>query len=113
VNIPLLMLQLLGLHFLCDFALQGDYMARAKNRFVDKPAPEWFWALGGHALIHGAAVGSLLGWQLGCAEAVMHCVIDYAKCERRISYNDDQIMHIACKVGWLAIASFEAYAETK
>lgn len=97
-------LYLLGLHFLCDFALQGDYMARAKNRFVDKPAPEWFWALGGHAIIHGAAVCLVLGWQLGVAEAVTHFVIDYAKCEGRISYNDDQVVHIACKAAWLAVA---------
>jgi hypothetical protein len=98
------LLYLFALHFLCDFALQGDYMARAKNPFADKPASEWFWALGGHSLIHGAAVCLLLGWRLGMAEAVAHCVIDYAKCARRVSYDLDQASHLLCKLIWLSLA---------
>lgn len=100
------LLYLFGLHFLCDFALQGDYMARAKDRFAGNPAPEWFWALGGHALIHGAAVCLLLGCWLGVAEAAAHCAIDYAKCARRISYDVDQTLHLASKVMWFALAEF-------
>lgn len=98
------LLYLLGAHFLCDFALQGDYMARVKNP-VKPRAPEWFWALAGHSLIHGAAVCLILQnvW-LGLAEADMHFLIDTLKCEGRLSYDNDQVVHITCKLIWLTIA---------
>ena len=93
---------LIAAHFLCDFALQGDYMARVKKPYA---FPEWGWALSGHAIIHGAAVTWILGnLFLGLAEMFVHLVTDAVKCQDRISYHTDQWIHLISKCAWLALA---------
>ncbi|WP_449468054.1 DUF3307 domain-containing protein [Stenotrophomonas humi] len=95
---------LLVAHALADYPLQGEFLARAKSRFVPVPGVPWYQALGAHAVIHGGAVawitGSLL---LGALEVVGHMLIDDLKCGHRISYNVDQLLHVACKVLWIAL----------
>lgn len=96
-------LQLIAAHFLCDFALQGDYMARVKN--PHGLAPEWFWAMAGHGAIHGCAVAMITGsLLLGMLEWALHCCIDILKCDGRISYNTDQALHLGCKAFYVAWA---------
>jgi len=90
-------------HFLCDYPLQGDYMAAAKDRHAGK-FKEWFWALSGHSFIHGGAVLFATGlWWLACLEIVSHFVIDDLKCAGRISYNIDQVLHIVFKFIWFSL----------
>lgn len=103
-------LELFGLllvgHYLCDYPLQGDYLARAKNRH-DPLGKGWVWlhALTGHAIIHGGAVAIITGNPLlGFAEAVVHWSTDKAKCEGKISYHTDQAIHIFCKALWAYFA---------
>ena len=113
-----LLFLLVAAHFLCDFPLQGNYLAMAKNRHVleeiegaidarykIKPKwKEWPWALGGHATIHGAAVYIITGiWFLAFIEIVIHALIDDAKCAGRISYNQDQAFHLFAKVIYAGI----------
>lgn len=94
---------LLVAHALCDFPLQNDYLARAKNAWGG--APEWPFALGAHALIQGGGVALVTGSVgLGVAESVAHAVIDNLKCAGRISYGTDQALHVACKLLWLGLA---------
>ena len=96
---------LLAAHALCDFPLQGDYLAKAKNPCAPLPGTPWTIALAAHALIHGGAVmlvtGSLL---LGIAETIAHAAIDIAKCRGSISYTTDQALHVACKIAWAVLA---------
>lgn len=101
---PLAMLAaLIAAHALCDYPLQGDFLAKAKNRAMPIPGVPWFQALGAHAAIHGGAVGLVTGlWWLGVAEAVSHFVIDDLKCRGKLSFNGDQAVHLACKVVWVA-----------
>jgi hypothetical protein len=33
-------------------------------------------------------------------EAALHALIDHAKCEERISFGQDQLLHIVCKAGY-------------
>ena len=96
---------LLAAHALCDFPLQGDYLARGKNHKAPLPGSPWFLLLLAHALIHGGAVALVTGnvW-LGIAETVAHASIDYAKCDGRIGYVTDQGAHVACKVAWTVLA---------
>ena len=101
-------------HALADFVLQTDMMAKHKNR-NRKPdmsvvpsgqnyMPCWHYWLTSHALIHGGTVAVITGiWWLGLFETVMHWVIDFAKCENLIGVNQDQALHIACKLVWLGI----------
>lgn len=94
-------------HAIADYPLQGDFLAKAKNRFAPIPGVPWYQALGAHAVIHGGFVLAITGsLTLGIAETVIHFLIDDAKCRGRVSYNTDQFLHVACKAAWaLAIYS--------
>ncbi|WP_312052289.1 hypothetical protein [Brevundimonas diminuta] len=43
-------------HVVCDYPLQGDFLAKAKSRFAPIPGVPWQQALGAHAIMHGGAV---------------------------------------------------------
>lgn len=90
-------------HALCDYPLQGDFLARGKNRFNPLPGVPWYQCLGAHALIHAGAVflitGSLL---LACLEFMAHVVIDDLKCAGWYGFNVDQALHFLCKLAWVA-----------
>lgn len=98
-------------HFLADFPLQGEFLARFKNpkdslhddnRFGEG---SWRWGLWGHAIIHGGLVYFATGMMsLGIAEAVAHAIIDKRKVENKLSFHQDQWLHIAFKALWAVIA---------
>ncbi|MET3929564.1 hypothetical protein ABIE51_001451 [Lysobacter sp. OAE881] len=93
-------------HALADYPLQGDFLAKAKNRSAPIPGIPWWQALGAHAMIHGGFVALITGsvW-LGLAEVVCHFLIDDFKCLGRIEFNTDQGLHVACKALWAILAS--------
>lgn len=92
-------------HALGDFPLQGDYLAQAKNRNLPLGKNVWPWCLGAHCVIQAGFVAFITGSiLLGLAEGMVHVVIDWLKCENKITYSDDQIIHLACKVCWAALA---------
>lgn len=96
---------MIAAHALCDYPLQGDFLAKAKNRLNPIPGVPWWQALGAHAAIHGGAVALVTGiWWLGVLEAGSHFLIDDLKCRNRIDFNQDQFVHLLCKLAWLAIA---------
>jgi hypothetical protein len=101
---PLSLLLLLWMaHFLCDFGLQNDRMAREKCPGCDHTLP-WGWWLTAHGAIHGLAVGLLTGLPLlGVAETAIHALIDHSKCRGRISFTADQTLHLFCKGLWVAL----------
>lgn len=105
VGFPLLFALLVG-HALCDYPLQGDFLARAKNHKAPIPGVPWYQALGAHALIQGGMVALLTGvLGLGFAEVAVHALIDYGKSEGWFDYNADQLCHVACKVLWVLYAA--------
>ncbi len=92
---------LIAFHYVADFALQGDWMARNKmaGRF-----PYWFHVLFGHCMIQ--ALGVYLATNsvgLAISELGAHLVIDYSKGRNWIGFNTDQALHIACKIAWFLI----------
>lgn len=99
-------------HAIADYGLQSDFIAKGKNRHTPTVAPPgqkwqpvWPLVLSAHGFIHGFAVYLVTGWwQLGLAETVAHCLIDFGKCERRYGVYTDQLLHMACKVLWAYIA---------
>lgn len=94
-------------HAVADYPLQGDFLARGKNHTLPIPGVPWWQCLGAHALIHGGAVALATGMPaLGVAEALAHAVIDHLKCAGRLSFNQDQAAHVACKVLWVAIVLY-------
>lgn len=95
---------LVGAHCFFDFAGQGDFMAKAKNRTTPIPGAPWQTILASHAAIHGAAVALITGiWWLFLAEMASHYVTDDAKCRGKISFNCDQAIHLGCKALWIAV----------
>lgn len=104
----ILLLQLLALHFLCDFPLQGDFMARAKNGVSPLPGVPWWLVLGAHACIHAFAVSLLLTWPFALMELVFHFVLDDAKCRGWLGAGErgfiiDQALHVTCKLAYAGL----------
>lgn len=98
-------LAMVAAHALADYPLQGDFLAKAKNRTAPIPGVPWYHALGAHAIIHGAAVAIITkSHVLGIAEAVVHAVTDDLKCRGKLSFDQDQTIHIASKALWAALA---------
>jgi hypothetical protein len=92
-------------HYLADYPLQGDFLANAKN--PNTPIGKIFWkhALFAHSMIHGGFVAVITGSiTLGLLETAAHAFIDYAKCDEKINLNQDQILHIGCKLLWVILA---------
>jgi len=103
------MLMLFAGHAICDYPLQGDFLARGKNRFILLPGVPWYQCLFAHALIHAGMV-LLITHSLwfALAEFVIHAVTDYAKCAEWFgtgykAFNIDQAIHYICKVLWAVL----------
>jgi hypothetical protein len=92
-------------HAIADYPLQGDFLARAKNRAMPIPGVPWYQALGAHSVMHGGVVWLLTGIPLlGAGETVSHAIIDDCKCTGKFGFNADQSLHVFCKALWAAIA---------
>lgn len=93
-------------HCLADYPLQGDFLARGKNRFNPIPGVPWYQCMAAHCIIHAGVVGLITGSTVcAIAELTFHLVIDSYKCANEISYDSDQLIHILCKlvyVCWIA-----------
>ncbi|SCW95341.1 DUF3307 domain-containing protein [Ancylobacter rudongensis] len=95
----LLLLTLLAAHWICDYPLQGEFLARAKAE-----GPLRVYHLIAHAGIHAGAVALITGsLALSLMELVLHTMIDQLKIAGRYSFARDQFMHIICKVIYVAI----------
>lgn len=102
---------MISAHALGDYPLQGDFLSRAKNRANPVPGVPWYQALAAHSIIQGGFVGLVTGslW-LGLAEAAAHALIDDAKCTGKLTFNQDQALHVACKIAWVAVLILTAGA---
>lgn len=109
-----LFLTLAAGHFLADYPLQPDAMARGKNRNAkpdlskippgQTPATLWPWFLTAHAAVHGLTVLLLTfnAWFM-LAELVLHWLIDYHKTGNKFGPHADQLLHLSCKLLYVAI----------
>ena len=101
-------LAMVAAHALADYPLQGDFLSKAKNRAAPLPGVPWYQALGAHAIIHGAAVGYITkSPALGIAETIVHAITDDLKCNGKLSFNQDQAIHLGCKALWSALAALK------
>lgn len=94
-------------HAVADYPLQGEFLAKAKNRMMPIPGFPFWQALTAHAVIHAGFVYVITGniW-LGAAELTAHWITDDLKCRGKIGLNTDQAIHIICKIIWAAIAVY-------
>lgn len=99
------MLLLLAGHALCDYPLQGDFLARGKNHKQPMPGIPWWQCLLAHAIIHAGMVFLITHsfWMAG-AELLFHATTDYLKCDGKLNFNEDQLIHVTCKIAWGILA---------
>jgi hypothetical protein len=101
MNYDYLFFILIAAHFVCDFPLQGDFLARAKDPTNPIPGVPWSWCMLAHGMIHAGAVYVVLGsYTCAMLELVAHQAIDIAKCGKKINFWQDQMLHILCKMVW-------------
>lgn len=105
-----LILKLIMTHALGDFSLQTTAMAMGKSRHWEAEKNEgnrertlfWPYWLTAHALVHGGLVWIVTGnMGLGIVEVILHWLIDFAKCESWTNIHIDQLLHLACKTGYV------------
>ncbi|MEM7146756.1 MAG: DUF3307 domain-containing protein [Verrucomicrobiota bacterium] len=99
-------------HALGDFPLQGDFIARFKNRHVpipddpyfDAPKNVWIYCLSAHALIHAGLVWAITANPIiGAIELVTHWLIDYCKGDGFTNFHVDQLLHVLCKIAYVGL----------
>lgn len=101
-----MLLALVVAHALCDYPLQGDFLAAAKNRRKPIKGVPWYQAMTAHCLIQAGAVFVIThSLPIGVLEFVCHFAIDMTKVDETISFNVDQLLHVACKFAWVLILS--------
>jgi hypothetical protein len=104
-----MLLALLFWHALADYPLQGDFLAKAKNETAPIPGVPWWQAMLAHATIHAGGVLLITGsTYMAMLELVFHYWIDRAKCTGKIGYNADQLLHVACKIGYVVTLAITA-----
>lgn len=96
-----ILIALIGAHYLADFGLQNDFIAKFK---VPGSAPFWPHVLIAHSMIQALGVLVVTGNSyLALAEFVAHGSIDYLKGKGLLTFNQDQCLHILCKAVWFGI----------
>jgi len=89
-----LFLMLVAGHYLADYALQSDFMA--KNKADALKTAMGFHTLTAHAAIQGLVAGLLSqNFTIGIVVAITHWIIDYGKAAKNwYGINIDQFLHI-------------------
>ncbi|ARV76921.1 hypothetical protein PHABIO_290 [Pseudomonas phage Phabio] len=91
-------------HYLGDYALQNDFIANAKNHKTELGKLFWKHVLPAHGMIHALPVFLITqSLVLALFEFVAHCVIDYLKCDGKLTFNQDQWLHYGCKVLYVVL----------
>lgn len=105
-----LWLMFLG-HYICDFTLQSDFMAKFKMPYLwsDKFNKNvrnamWFHVMSAHCATHALAVYLVSNsFLFSVLEFIAHFVIDTAKVNGKLGFKADQFLHLFCKVVWLTM----------
>lgn len=94
-----LLFKLLIGHAIADFTgLQGDFIAKGKNHRKPLDDIPFFLPLAAHALIHAGIVWYITNSKICMlAEFISHFVIDFLKCDDKISFEQDQFLHFLMK----------------
>lgn len=110
-----LLFLLIAGHAVGDFALQTEWVATNKNRWVrlNYPVEErkkmlviWPHLLTAHSLQHGLIVYIITqNITLAVVETVVHWITDFGKNEKWFDFHGDQGIHIAFKLLYTALIS--------
>lgn len=89
-------------HYVVDFGLQSDWMAKNK---VPGQSGVWIHVLAAHCFMQGLTVYLVTQvlW-LSLAEIVAHAAIDTLKGTGKIEFHSDQALHLVCRCAWWLLA---------
>lgn len=91
-------------HFVADYPLQTDFLAKYKCRKESLAKIPWYYVMAGHCGTHAFFVMMITGnCYLAIAEFIAHYIIDVLKCENLIDIHLDQFWHIICKLIWTIV----------
>jgi hypothetical protein len=103
-------------HAVADYPLPGEFLALGKNhkvtpdwRFMKSESVRGLWVhcLTAHSLIHAGFVWAISGvFVLGVIEFVLHWAIDFIKSAGITNLHVDQLLHVFCKVLYVALLHF-------
>ena len=112
MNFIEILFMMLFLHFLGDFSLQSDAMAKGKNRHrMPENIPEgqkikkvWFYWLSAHAFIQGGIIFIFFPvlW-IVLLEVVFHFILDFMKCDNITNPHIDQAFHFLLRIVYTII----------
>lgn len=96
-------------HAVADFPLQGDFLATCKNRRYlvslndpSRPPAMWLPCMAAHCLIHAGVVWLVTrSCLLAVVEFVLHWALDWAKCQGRTTFVQDQALHYLSKIAYV------------
>lgn len=98
-------------HALCDYPLQGDFLARGKNHVSPIPGVPWQPCLWAHAMIHAGMVLLVThSTTLATLELFLHAWTDWSKNaglfgrNAEQAFDIDQAIHFGCKLIWAILA---------
>jgi hypothetical protein len=97
-----LLLLIIG-HYVCDFGLQNDFTAKAKNPFISRGDDNTIWVhvMSSHCAIQALPVLLVThSWELALAEFLFHFYVDFKKCKGSLDFHQDQALHLASKIVW-------------
>ena len=99
---------MVAFHFIADFPLQGDYLARGKFGLLDTPELRIkHWCMIAHCCIQAVFVGLITtSLVLALCEFTAHLIIDTSKVDNKITFNQDQFAHLFCKLVWATLAIY-------
>lgn len=87
------LLYLIAGHYLGDYGLQNDYIAKEKGNSLH--------VMIAHCSIQAGTVLLATGnGDLALIEFAIHWVVDTLKCRNLISLNVDQAIHITCRIAY-------------
>ena len=91
-------------HFVADYPLQSEFMAKHKSPLNSLAAAPWGYVLASHAAVHAIGVYLVTGSAvLSVIEFLLHSYIDYGKCLGFFGIHVDQALHLIVKVFLFAL----------
>ncbi len=86
-------------HFVADYVLQSEFIARFKSHKESLEAAPWYYVLFAHCSTHAIGVFLITGnVVLTLFELGTHFLIDWLKCDGRTNIHVDQLLHIVVKL---------------
>jgi hypothetical protein len=97
-------------HFVADYVLQTEFIAKFKSHKNSLDAAPWYYVLFAHCATHALGVFLITGnIVLVYFQLITHFIIDWLKCDERTNIHVDQLLHfivMALTAAWYTVLFF-------